>query len=132
MLGSYLAAQEGLRETAILTLDVSPEQETELAGVLQVRDPLTPVGLIQASRVNVTERALESADILPNEPGPVTVGRGGTLLQAGAPDSTTPGGLRQQIQNAGLVTARQTTGKPPNVSSLTSLINGLKEMFSRE
>lgn len=127
----YLAAQEGIRVTKILTLDITPGQEAALEESLQGRDPTTHVGLLRGSCVDVCEKALESAGILPNEPGPLVVDRAGNLMQAGAPSSITPGGVENQLERAGLVKGTQTTGTPPEVSGSVSTINGVRAVLSR-
>ena len=129
--GSYLGQQRDLRETDLLTLNVSDKQEKQLEQTLQSNDPngasAPPYSLIRNSCVSQCERALVSTGILQNTPpGPVVVGRGGAEFQSGGTQpALTPGGLADRVQSQGLVTSTKTVGQQ-QVSKPESLWNALK------
>jgi RHS repeat-associated protein len=131
---SYLGQQAGLRETDLLTLNVSDKQEKQLEQTLQNNDPnatsAPPYSLIGNSCVNQCERALVSTGILQNTPpGPVVVGRGGAEFQSGGTQpSLTPGGLADRVQSQGLVASAKTVGQQ-QVSKPESFWNALKRLF---
>jgi hypothetical protein len=128
---AYLAPQEGIRETRILTLGISPEQEAKLESTLQARNPGDSVGLIEGSCVDVTMNALNTSGIFPAESGGELARPEGQLLDySGPPTAITPMGAAGEIARAGLVSNRRVTGSQPKVSWWTSLKNGIKELIA--
>jgi RHS repeat-associated protein len=131
--GDYLAAQSNDRATSLLRLGISSEQEAALKATLDANNPNAPgapkYDMVNNSCVTVSERALEKAGVLPNQPGPVKVGPGGALMQAGAPSSVLPAGLVKQVQDAGLVRNVEQVGTPTKVYWTTTLWNTLKELL---
>jgi hypothetical protein len=130
----YLNVQAGRRSTEVMTLAATPEQEAALAAYLSSNNPnasgAKPHDTVTNSCVTVTERALERTGILPSSPGPVTVGRGGALLQAGAPRAITPSQLADQLKKANVVTATNSIGTH-KVSWLQSVWGTLKHAGER-
>jgi hypothetical protein len=111
-LDAYLAAQEGVRETELLTINVTPEQEGALLEyLLSINPGDRGYSIIDHSCVTVCENALESVGILSNEPGEMKVDAAGNLIQAGAPRSHTPSGLVSQVTSADLVKQTSATGR---------------------
>jgi RHS repeat-associated protein len=121
-LQAYLAPQNNLRETNIVTLKVTPQQEQALQAHLESHNPNAAgapgYGELSNSCVTVAENALDTVGILPNQPGPVVIDRAGNEMQAGAPASMTPDGLLQQTQSAGLVESSRVVGRAPEESTL--------------
>jgi len=130
-LGAYLGAQDSKRSTTVMTLDLSPEEENKLRATLEANDPRKkPYSVLDNSCVTVCEQALESVGVLPNDPGPMHTDSAGNQLQAGAPKSFTPGGLADQVQEAGLVKSSSTQGQT-KVSKVKSFFNTIVEAFKR-
>ena len=133
----YLAAQSDRRATDILTLNVTDAQERTLLQQLQQNNPHaagTPGhNLLTNSCVTVSEQALEKSGVLPNQPGPVTIDRGGNALQAGAPKSFTPGGLAQQVRDGGRVKSTQRVGqeRASSIQSVAGTVAGAVERAQR-
>gem|GEM_PF-2724310 len=130
-LGGYLGAQDSKRSTTVMTLDLSPEEENKLRATLEGNDPRKkPYSVLDNPCVTVCEQALESVGGLPNDPGPMHTDSAGNQLQAGAPKSFTPGGLADQVQEAGLVKSSSTQGQT-KVSKVKSFFNTIVEAFRR-
>lgn len=131
-LGEYLSAQEGKREITLLTLDVSAEQEEKLLEFLTSYPPrLEDYSAVENSCVTSCEKALESAGILPNDPGAVRTNSAGSLLQAGASRSLTPASLVAQAEKAGLIKSSSTRGRQ-QVSRLRSIWGAIRFVFGRK
>jgi hypothetical protein len=106
-------SQNDVRQTRILTLKATPEQEAALEKGLKDNNPNDgEYSVLNHSCVTVTENALQDAGILANEPGPVTTDPAGNELQAGAEKSFTPEGLEDQIEDQDLVEEEATEGTP--------------------
>lgn len=129
---TYLNAQTGMRQTELLQLNVTPEQEQSLQQNLDANDPnakgTAPYDALGNSCVTVTEKALEKTGILPTpQPGPVVVGKGGALYQAGAYQSITPNDLAERIKKSpGMVQHTSTSGQQ-QVSVWRSFFNLFKK-----
>jgi hypothetical protein len=130
-LNSYLAAQTE-RETELLTLNLTPEQEDQLLQTLETQNPYEggEYYLLSHSCVTVCESALEGVGALSNQAGPVIISQAGNELQAGAPKSFTPGELAARARGEGLVTATQTVGVE-KVTKAQALLGTIKTFFTR-
>jgi RHS repeat-associated protein len=110
---TYLASQDSTRETSLMTLNLSPDQEANLLQALRKNDPNNGVyNLIGHTCVTPLLNALRDAAIVPSQPGPIVSSPQGDL-QAGAPSATTPQGLGNLLKSLNLVTATTTTGTSP-------------------
>jgi RHS repeat-associated protein len=114
-LEAYLAAQANKRQTEILTLDLSPEQETRLLSELQLRNPYAPgepkYGLLTNSCVTACQSPIRDLGLLPGA-GPVKIDRAGNELQAGGAHAFTPEGFADDLRRAGLVKESKIVGTP--------------------
>ena len=99
-LEAYLSAQAELRQTKILTLNVSPQREALLLAELQRRNPnapgAAPYHMLFNSCVTVCETPLRNVGVLPGA-GAVKIDRAGNLVQAGAPSSILPYGSNKRL-----------------------------------
>jgi RHS repeat-associated protein len=129
-LALYLSAQSGLRETQIITLNVSPEEESRLKTYLESNEPdPDQYSEFSNSCVTVCEAALEEVGIVGNEPGPEVTTSAGDVLQAGAPGAITPSGLANQVRSQHLVTSEQVAGTP--TPTWRSFLGTIKTAFRR-
>jgi RHS repeat-associated protein len=112
-------SQDDLRQTTLMTLDVTPGQESGLLDALKSNTPDAAKNIVSAtlgsgSCVAVCEAAGQRAGIFS---GPeATIDSAGNILQAGVDQSTpsiTPQQLGQRARNAGLVQSTTTRGTPP-------------------
>ena len=128
---SYLSAQSDKRETAILTLNVKPEQEAYLLRHLRRNDPYKQgeYSLLSNSCVTVVENALQDTGILPKSPNPV-MGTDSGMPVYGDTGAITPSGLEKQVNDAGLVIQVAVVGKP-GVSASKSFWGAAKSLFRR-
>jgi RHS repeat-associated protein len=131
---TYLSKQANLRETDLLTIKVSDQQEQQLEQILNQNNPndagAPPYDLIGNSCVTQCERALVKADVVKHEgPGPVFVGRGGAEFQrAGTNPTITPQGLADRIHSQGQVASISTVGQQ-QVGMVRSTINAIIGLF---
>jgi RHS repeat-associated protein len=110
-LADYLAGQAGKRETELLTLQASVEQEAQVLSLLTAVDPSTSdYSVLGKNCVSVSEGALDGAGILPNQPGPVKIDSAGNALQRGAPKALTPSQLSGQAKKSGVVQSTKIVG----------------------
>lgn len=130
-LDQYLKAQENSRETAVVTLDLTDQQDADLKTSLEGSSPSTEAeySILSHSCVTECEKHLQNAGALTNEPGEVTVDRAGNEMQAGAPSSRTPINLVGQVIDQGLVRSVQSGGK--KVSALRAVAGTIKSFFQR-
>ncbi|MCP3996498.1 MAG: hypothetical protein GY722_15795, partial [bacterium] len=121
-LSEYLESQVDVRESTLLELDLSLEQETLLLNQLESNNPFeTKYSLMSNSCVTVCESALESTGILSSASGQIRFDTAGNALQAGAPASLTPAGLARQIKGQGLVKNTELVGGK-RVSKVRALV----------
>jgi RHS repeat-associated protein len=133
----YLNAQSGSRQTEVLQLNITPEQEQSLQQNLEANNPnsqaAAPYDVLGNSCVTVTVNALQNIGILPTpQPGPEAIGKGGAVYQAGADKSITPTQLADRVkQQSGLVQQTTTSGQQ-KVSVFRSFVNLFKKKTGSE
>jgi RHS repeat-associated protein len=128
---TYLDSQAGHRQTDLLTLNITPEQEQKLQQHLNANNPNAPGAAKYSELTNscttVTQNALVQTGTMPAVAlGPVT-GRGPTPISTGS--AVLPGTVGAYAQGAGIVTNVQTVGKEPKVGWFRTIVNAVKEYF---
>lgn len=133
----YLDAQGNSRQTDLLELKISPDQEQSLVNTLDTNNPNAPgaakYDALGNSCVTVIEKGLQNAGVLPTpQPGPEVIGNGGAVFQRAADKSFTPDQLADRaIQQPGLVSKATTVGKK-STSVVQSFINLFKKKTGSE
>jgi RHS repeat-associated protein len=118
-------SQNDQRETRVVKLKTTPEQESRLKGIL-AQGPGDYNNLTNTC-AQATERPLESAGVLKTTEGPVRTDSAGNLLQAGDTDSNTPEGVEEKIEEQGVIDGETLEGTPATnpKSKPATLVNGL-------
>jgi RHS repeat-associated protein len=118
-------SQNDQRQTRVVKLKTTPEQESRLRGVL-AQGP-GEYNNVTNTCAQATERPLESAGILKTTEGPLRTDSAGNLLQAGDADSHTPEGVEQKIDEQGVIEGETLEGTPATdpKSKPATIINGL-------
>ena len=125
----YLSAQADLRETDLLTLGISADQEAKLLDLLKNNNPYSQAyDLLAHSCVRALLDPLRSAGIIPIRPGPGVETPQGTL-QAGAPAAITPNGLANLVRSQNLVTSTTAVGSP-SIDTLWRAVYALVNGFT--
>ena len=112
---AYLAAQNGLRQTSLLTLNLTPQQEAQLQKELNAYNPFSNDYSLAGhghTCVTVIEDNLKNVGVLPSVPAPIRATPQGDL-QAGAPSVDTPQGLGDWARSLGLVQSETSVGQAP-------------------
>jgi RHS repeat-associated protein len=124
----YLSTQSQLRQTTLLTLGISDEQEAKLLDQLRAGNPYnSPYSLLGHSCVSALLDPLRNAGILSTQPGPVIETPQGTL-QGGAPAANSPNGFVNMIRSQNLVTSTTVVGSPSIdvfVRAVYGVVNGI-------
>jgi hydroxymethylpyrimidine/phosphomethylpyrimidine kinase len=128
---SFLAAQSDKRETELLTLNLTPEQEAKLVQYLSTNIPnATEYSVVSKSCVTECEDALKAAGVLPNESAQnVAVDPDGAPMYGHSPDVLLPSVLRTQLQDAGKVQTSEKVGKKHSVGD--SITGSIKSIFRK-
>jgi RHS repeat-associated protein len=134
-LDKYLAAQEKLRQTAVVTLAVSPQREAALLKELRTHNPNLPgspkYSIVYGNTcVTTCEKALQKAGILPGA-GPVRIDGAGNLLQAGAPSHDLPFSFALYVNEQGLPVYAELVGEQ-KVTWWQSVWNALKNFVGAD
>lgn len=130
-LAKYLDAQNGHRETELITLKISPQQEKKLQQYLEANNPNAPgapnYNMVGNSCVTVTDNALITTGTIPQ---PQTQNpQVADLHPPGTTASLTPQGVVQNVGNAGLIGNTTTVGKPANPGFFRTMVDKLKDLF---
>jgi len=125
---AYLAAQNDIRATDILTLNISDTQERALLKHLQENNPnasgAPPYALLSNSCTTVCKRSLERTGILPDQADPAVIVGAGRISTPESP--STPDALVQSVRRAGLVKSADRVGQE-KASWFKSAVNTIKE-----
>ena len=117
----FLSAQQDLRETDLMTLNISADQEAQLLALLQSENPYGgPYGWLSHSCVGAIENPLIEAGIISDQPGPVVSTPRGDL-QAGRPSAISPSALGDVVINQNLVSNTTVVGTPLIMQFLNAL-----------
>jgi RHS repeat-associated protein len=129
-LDEYLAAQSDNRETDLITLDISTEQEADLLMTLEANNPfeVDAYDTFGNNCVSVCEQAFEDTGILVSEPGAVGVDSAGNLMQSGAPKSLTPRALGDRVRRNNLNKKEERQGKK-RASRVRAFFNTLAQIL---
>lgn len=125
------ASQNGHRETELMTLKISPQQEQKLQQYLEANSPNAPgapqYNMVANSCVTVTDNALIRTGTIPppQSQNPQVAG----LKPPGTTASVTPQGVVQNVGNAGLIGTTTTVGKPANPGFFRTLTDKIKDVF---
>src|SRR5262249_6277933 len=129
---AYLAAQQDVRATDILTLNISEKQEEGLLQHLQAHNPNAagdpPYALLSNSCTTVCKRSMEGTGILADQIGPATIVGAGNVK---SPSPPTPDALVQSVRRAGLVKSSERVGKATTTGPVKALVNTVREDSSR-
>jgi len=125
----YLDAQNGHRQTQLMTLDITPEQEHKLQQHLDANNPNAPgapkYGEISNSCVTVTYNALTQTGTLPNVP----IQQSSGMLVMSHVGAVTPAEAASNVQQTGFVKSTATVGTEPKVGFWRSVWNAVSERF---
>ena len=133
----YLNGQSNSRQTDLLQLNITPDQEQSLTKTLDANNPnaagASKYDALGNSCVTVIEKGLQQTGILPTpQPGPEVIGKGGAVYQRAADKSFTPDQLAEKVgQQPGLVLQTKTVGKK-STSVVQSFINLFKQKTGSE
>jgi hypothetical protein len=127
----FLDAQNGQRQTELMTLKVTPDQEKNLQQYLEQHNPnaagAPPYQMCGNSCVLVTQNALIQTGILP---APMTQNpQVADFHPPGTTASILPEGLQQDVGNAGLVQSTQVVGSEPKTGVWRSIRNAIRDIF---
>jgi hypothetical protein len=127
----FLDAQNGHRQTELITLKLSGAQEQKLQQYLEQNNPnapgAPPYQMCGNSCVSVTQNALITTGILPaaTTQNPQIA----DLHPPGTTASILPEGLQQDVGNAGLIQSTQVVGTEPKTGVFRSIWNAIRDIF---
>ena len=131
----YLNPQDKTRQTVILKLKISPDEEAKLQKTLDENNPNAAgkpsYDPLSNSCVTVTEVALQNAGVLPDQPGAEHVDGAGNQVQAGAPKSIMPADVVNRVEQNDRVDDQVTVGNQTTASFWESLWNSLRSIVDR-
>jgi uncharacterized protein RhaS with RHS repeats len=127
------ATQDDLRQTTIITLNVTPEQEAGLLNSLsRMSSPDVGLGFETQTCAGVTEQALTDSGILQPAMQSHANSSGDEMLQTRAPVSGTPSQLQSRVENQpGLAGSSTNHGYAPAVTTVDAALCAAKERFAK-
>jgi RHS repeat-associated protein len=132
-LQKYLDAQNDHRQSELIKLKISPQQEQKLKAYLDEHNPNAPsapeYNKATNTCVTVTENALMMTDTIPFPTGQVPLPMAETFTPVGTSPSVTPSGVVMNVELAGIAGDTTKVGEPANPGFFASLWDKFKDWF---